>query len=175
MLRRHDQPFLALDNDAAAVQRHRDQKIPILFGDATRPELLARCGLQRARALVVTLNNAPAVEAVVVAARSVRPDLTIVARARDDQHAARLYELGVTDAVPETVEASLQLAENTLVDIGVPMGWVIASIHQRREEYRNLFRDKITGDREPRAMRSVQNDEESMIALRNEAAPVEHG
>ncbi|MDP8916092.1 MAG: potassium transporter TrkA, partial [Pseudomonadota bacterium] len=65
------------------------------------------------------------------------------------------YELGATDAVPETVEASLQLAENTLVDIGVPMGLVIASIHQRREEFRDLFRAKIEGDREPRAVRTA--------------------
>jgi CPA2 family monovalent cation:H+ antiporter-2 len=56
--------------------------------------------------------------------------------------------------VPETVEASLQLVENTLVDIGVPMGLVIASIHERREEYRQLFRATIGGDREPRAIRT---------------------
>ncbi len=51
-------------------------------------------------------------------------------------HAAQLYELGVDDAVPETIEASLQLSEAVLVDIGVPMGLVIASIHERRDEFR---------------------------------------
>jgi CPA2 family monovalent cation:H+ antiporter-2 len=93
------------------------------------------------------------VEDVVTCARSLRPDLVIVARARDHRHAARLYEMGVTDAVPETIEASLQLAENTLVDIGIPMGPVIASIHERRDEFRRLFREKVEGDREPRALR----------------------
>ena len=68
-----------------------------------------------------------------------RPDLTIVARARDARHAKRLYELGVTDAVPETIEASLQLSEAVLVDIGVPMGLVIASIHEKRDEFRKLL------------------------------------
>ena len=173
MLSRHDQPFLAIDNDPDSVQHHREQKVPVLYGDATRPELLARCGLKNAKALVITFNNPAAVEGVVVAARSVRPDLTIVARARDDLHAARLYEIGVTDAVPETVEASLQLAENTLVDVGVPMGWVIASIHERREEFRALFREKIEGDREPRAMRSAQNDEESRRAMTRDGAQPE--
>ena len=62
-----------------------------------------------------------------------------MARARDDRHAARLYALGVTDAVPETIEASLQLAENTLVDLGVPMGLVLASVHERRERFRDTF------------------------------------
>jgi CPA2 family monovalent cation:H+ antiporter-2 len=60
-------------------------------------------------------------------------------RARDARHAARLYELGATDAVPETIEASLQLSEAVLVDIGVPMGLVIASIHERRDEYRKVL------------------------------------
>ena len=68
------------------------------------------------------------------AARALRADLLIVARARDARHAARLYALGATDAVPETIEASLQLSEAVLVDLGVPMGPVIASIHERRAE-----------------------------------------
>jgi len=59
-----------------------------------------------------------------------------VARARDRAHAAELYRAGVTDAVPETLEASLQLAEAVLVDIGLPMGPVIVSIHEKRSQLR---------------------------------------
>ena len=55
-------------------------------------------------------------------------------RARDARHAAHLYAIGATDAVPETIEASLQLSEAVLVDLGVPMGPVIATIHERRAE-----------------------------------------
>ena len=61
-------------------------------------------------------------EEVVRLAHEIRGDLTIVARARDADHATELYELGATDAIPETIEASLQLAETVLVDIGVPDG-----------------------------------------------------
>jgi CPA2 family monovalent cation:H+ antiporter-2 len=64
------------------------------------------------------------------------PDLAIVARARDPEHAAILYKAGVTDAVPETLEASLQLSEAVLVDTGMPMGPVIASIHEKRAQLR---------------------------------------
>ena len=49
---------------------------------------------------------------------------------------AQLYKAGVTDAVPETVEASLQLSEAVLVDIGLAMGPVIASIHEKRSQLR---------------------------------------
>jgi CPA2 family monovalent cation:H+ antiporter-2 len=71
--------------------------------------------------------------------RAAHPKLTIVARARDAHHATTLYKLGVTDAVPETIEASLQLSEAVLADIGVPMGYVIASIHEKRDEYRRIL------------------------------------
>ncbi|OIQ64707.1 hypothetical protein GALL_537420 [mine drainage metagenome] len=86
-----------------------------------------------------------------------RPELTIVARARDARHAARLYELGATDAVPETVEASLQLSEAVLVEIGVPMGLIIASIHERRDEIRKeLNRPEALGGRTRRYRRPAR-------------------
>ena len=69
------------------------------------------------------MHTPSAVDAVVRLAREASADLTIVARARDAAHARALYKLGATDAVPETMEASLQLSEAALVDIGVPMGW----------------------------------------------------
>jgi CPA2 family monovalent cation:H+ antiporter-2 len=47
-----------------------------------------------------------------------------------------LYRAGASHAVPETLESSLQLSEAVLVDLGVPMGPVIASIHEKRDEYR---------------------------------------
>ena len=107
------------------------------FGDAARPEFLKRCGLETARAVIVTMDSPESAEAVVATARGLRPDLTIVARARDARHARRLYDLGATDAVPETVEASLQLSEAALVGLGIPMGPVIASIHEQRDVFRH--------------------------------------
>jgi CPA2 family monovalent cation:H+ antiporter-2 len=136
MLRRHDLPWVAAEQDARLVEQGRRAGEAIYFGDASVPEFLLRCGLADAPALVVTMDNPDGAEAIVAVARGLRPDLTIVARARDARHAARLYELGATDAVPETVEASLQLSEAVLVDLGVPMGLVIASIHERRDEFR---------------------------------------
>jgi CPA2 family monovalent cation:H+ antiporter-2 len=136
MLGRHDIDVTALDSDIDRVRTQRREGAPVWFGDAGRPELLAHSGLHSAAGLVVTLDEPGAAERVVELARRLRPDLTIVARARDEDHAHRLYECGATDAVPETFEAGLQLAENTLVDVGVPMGLVIASIHEKRDEVR---------------------------------------
>ena len=66
-------------------------------------------------------------------------------RARDARHAAHLYAIGATDAVPETIEASLQLSEAVLVDLGVPMGPVIATIHEKRAEMQAQIRTMAPG------------------------------
>jgi CPA2 family monovalent cation:H+ antiporter-2 len=139
MLSRHDRPWRAVDRDPRVVEAARREGLEAFVGDASRPELLSRVGLEGAPALVVTMDAPEVVEAVAAAARRLRPDLVIVARARDERQAARLYGLGVTDAVPETVEASLQLSEAVLVDIGTPMGLVIASVHEKRDEFRRAL------------------------------------
>jgi CPA2 family monovalent cation:H+ antiporter-2 len=152
MLARHGVPYLAIDQNPGLVRGHRAAGRPVYFGDSANPEFLRRCGIEGARALVVTLDAPRGIEAVVAAARDERPDLTIVARARDARHAAALYKLGVDDAVPENFEASLQLSEAVLVDIGVPMGLVIASVHERRDEFRKTLKtvDRASGEvREP--------------------------
>jgi CPA2 family monovalent cation:H+ antiporter-2 len=152
MLTRHGIPWVAADRDARNIEPARRAGINIFFGDASRPEFLKRCGLATAPALVVTMDSPEGTEAVVATSRELRPDLTIVARARDARHAQRLYELGATDAVPETIEASLQLSEAVLVDIGIPMGLVIASIHERRDEFRKMLnRPDALGGRTRRA------------------------
>jgi len=132
LLDAHALPWVAVDSDADRVASLRREGKPVYYGDITRPELLHRIGLQHARALVVTIDDRDRADALVGCARAARPDLLIVARARDGRHAARLYALGASDAVPETIEASLQLSEAVLVDLGVPMGPVIVSIHERR-------------------------------------------
>jgi monovalent cation:H+ antiporter-2, CPA2 family len=107
-----------------------------LFGDASLPELAERLQLGHAAALVLTMDNPVLVARIARRVRRWVPDLPIVARARDTRHAAQLYRAGVTDAVPETLEASLQLSEAVLVDVGLPMGPIIASIHEKRDELR---------------------------------------
>ncbi|MGE0829826.1 MAG: cation:proton antiporter, partial [Hyphomonadaceae bacterium] len=121
MLTRHKIAYLAIDADADVVAKAKREGASVYFGDVSRADFLHRCGLATAKALVVTMDAAAKTEDVVAAARAARADLLIVARARDARHAARLYARGATDAVPETVEASLLLSETLLVDIGVPM------------------------------------------------------
>jgi CPA2 family monovalent cation:H+ antiporter-2 len=139
MLSRHEIPFVAIDNSVTLVAEKRDAGVDIFWGNCMRREFLLRAGVAQARALVVTVEKPQAAEEIVRVAHEARADMPIVARARDAAHATHLYELGATDAIPETIESSLQLAETVLVDVGVPMGYVIASIHEKRDEFRKLL------------------------------------
>jgi CPA2 family monovalent cation:H+ antiporter-2 len=156
LLKEHGQTFIALDTDAAAVAAGRRDGFDVFYGDAGRGEMLLHCGVRSTRALIVTMDAPTKVDEVVTTARALRDDLILIARARDDQHAARLYGLGVTDAVPETTEAILQLAENTLVDLGVPMGLVLASIHEKRDQFRKTFQAAIPVERRGRTTRALR-------------------
>jgi monovalent cation:H+ antiporter-2, CPA2 family len=139
MLNVHKIPFIAVDSDARLVARARAAGKRVYYGDASRPNYLRGCGVETARAVVVTMDSPSGNEAVVATTRSLRQDVTLVARAATPPTPARSTSLGVTDAVPEAIEASLQLSEAVLVDIGVPMGFAIASVHEKREEYRKVL------------------------------------
>jgi K+:H+ antiporter len=139
MMREHNQAFVAVDSNIDTVARGRRDGFPTIFGDVSRPQLLENLDLERVSALILTMDDPVSVVQLTARVREAHPDLTIVARARDPDHAAALYRAGATDAVPETVESSLQLSEAVLVDIGVPMGPVIASIHEKRAELREAI------------------------------------
>ncbi len=139
MLEEHKIPYIAMDADAALVTRERRAGFPVYYGDAANPEFLKKCGLADAKAIAITMDNPARVDDVARTARAERADLKIIARARDERHAMRLYAAGVTEAVPETVESSLQLGESLLVEAGIPMGLAIASVHERRDTFRKLL------------------------------------
>lgn len=153
MLKIHGQRYLAVDADIDNVADARRAGHPVLFGDVARAELIDRLDLARARALILTMDDPVLTVRLARRMRALAPELPIIARARDPQHAAELYRAGVTDAVPETLESSLQLSEAVLVDLGVAMGPVIASIHEKRDELRQSIKAEAEIDREPRIRR----------------------
>jgi CPA2 family monovalent cation:H+ antiporter-2 len=136
MLTAHQRPYIAVDSNIDTVAACRREGVPIVYGDVARHELVDRLNLGHAAALVLTMDDPVLTVRLTRKVRAWCPGLAIVARARDAAHAAELYRAGVTDAVPETLESSLQLSEAVLVDLGIAMGPVIASIHEKRAELR---------------------------------------
>jgi len=149
MLDTHDKPYVAIDSDVDAVAAARKQGFQVAFGDVSRPGLIETMRLKEPSAFILTMDNPVLINRLARKLRNAFPDLPIVARARDTAHAAELYKAGVTDAVPETLEASLQLSEAVLVDLGVPMGPVIASIHEKRDQLRATLKAEAGLDHAP--------------------------
>lgn len=157
LLATHDVPHLLTDHDANVVVGGRADGLTVYYGDAKSAGFLKSCGIDDADAVIITINSAPEIDEVVDVVHAMRPDIQIVARARDGLHARKLYKRGVTDAVPETIEASLQLSEAALIALGQPAGPVIASIHEQRDVFRRELQEASgTTERPVRGLRASQ-------------------
>ena len=150
LLKTHNQKYLAVESNIDAVAKARREGHPIIFGNVSRNEMLDRLRLGHAKALVLTMDEPVLSVQIVKKVRAWVPDLPIIARARDIEHAAELYQAGATNAVPEALEGSLQLSEAVLVENGVAMGPVIASIHELRDIYRKQIQEDGDLEQEPK-------------------------
>lgn len=150
MLTRHGQAYVAVDSDSDTIEHSRRKGYQAVFGNAARADVLEKLGVARAPAVILTMDEPILAQRITRKLRANYPELSIVARARDSLHAAELYKAGASTAVPETLESSLQLSEAVLVDLGVPMGPVIASIHEKRDEFRERIRKGAALEHKPK-------------------------
>ncbi len=127
-------PFVALDMSVPRAQEARKNGEPVFYGDAARHDVLERVGADRAAAIVITLNDYAASTKGVASVRSKWPKLPVFVRAHDLTHSQELMELGATGIVPETLEASLQLASDVLHALGTPHDAVVPHMDRVREE-----------------------------------------
>ncbi|MGD9865513.1 MAG: monovalent cation:proton antiporter-2 (CPA2) family protein [Pseudodonghicola sp.] len=110
---------IVLDHDMETIQLMRRFGVKGFLGDPTRPELLKAAGLAKARVLVVALDDPDNVVKLVTYARRERPDLHIVARARDRNHVFALYKAGADDIVRELFDSSLRAGRYVLENVGL--------------------------------------------------------
>lgn len=112
--------YIVLDLDAARVAEARRRGLPVFFADAVRVEVMRLAGAASARAIVVTLDHPGRAHRAVELMRYAFPSVHVYARARDRHHGTLLKQAGATVAVPETLEASLQLGATVLRSVGAP-------------------------------------------------------
>jgi CPA2 family monovalent cation:H+ antiporter-2 len=155
MLTAHGKGYVAIDSDADLIARSNRKGYRATFGDAARGHALDRLGVERAPAVVLTMDEPVLAQRLTAKLRKAYPDLTIIVRARDLANATALYRAGASLAVPETLESSLQLSEAVLVDLGVAMGPVIASIHAKRDTFREQIRREAGLDYKPKLRTSI--------------------
>jgi CPA2 family monovalent cation:H+ antiporter-2 len=142
MLAVHGAPWLGIDSNPVIAKAARKEGLPVVFGNIDSETSIQRLGLDNARAMILTMDEPVLILRMVKRLRAAHADLPIIVRARDASHAAALYKAGASHAVPETLESSLQLSEAVLVDLGFPMGPVIASIHEKRDEFRQKIKEE---------------------------------
>lgn len=108
--------FIAVDLDPHRIIEARAAGLPVYFGDATRPEILEAVHVERARALVVAVDNPQVALRTVSMVRYIFPELKVYARAHDDAHARDLARAGADIVVPEMVATGRQLAGSIFKD-----------------------------------------------------------
>ena len=103
-------PYVAVDLDPHRIAAARQRNRPVFYGDITRPEIMAALHVERARSIVVALDDPKAAAQLVALVCYIFPNLKVYARAQDDAHAQELQKLGAHTVVPELVATGVKLA-----------------------------------------------------------------
>jgi len=138
--------FVALDLDPLRVREAQEAGDRVHYGDSTRHEILEAAGLSRARAVVVTYHAVPVTLKVLAHIRRLRPDMPVLVRTRDDSDLERLLDAGATEVIPETLEASLMLASQLLLILGIPVTRVVRRVREVRSDRYRLLRGVFYGE-----------------------------
>ena len=160
--------YVALDLDPDRVREATAAGEHVVYGNATRREMLIAAGVKRASVLVVTFSDLRAAENVLRQVREINPALPVVVRTIDEKDFDVLQRAGAAEVVPETLESSMMLASHALIHAGVPIGRVLKRIRQTRVARYRTLRGFFHGDSdhdeddhdpdEPR-LRSISLDE----------------
>ena len=140
-----DIPFIALDMDAGRITTCRQKGLPVFFGDARQIDTLKSAGAGRAKSMVVTIDQPEQADSIVAALVGNFPSLPIVVRAKDLAHGLHLESRGATQAVPEALEASLQLGASAMSTMGVGPDDVIEIIQNVRSDEHAALENTLTG------------------------------
>ena len=139
-------PYLILEMNPETVREERDQGELIFFGDATQEPVLETAGLERARILVVVINDAAAVRRITETARRLNPKICLIIRTRFLQEVPALYALGADEVIPEEFETAVEIFTRVLKKYLVPqedIGRLTADV--RSEGYRMFRTPTLSG------------------------------
>ncbi len=128
-----------LDSDVEAITKLRKSGYKAFLGDPVRPEMIEAAGLNEAKILVVAIDVPEKAATMVHYARRRRPDLCIIARAKDRDSYYRLYHAGATHVVRETFYSSVRAGQHVLESMGIP----VDEAEQRAEAYQRYERRTI--------------------------------
>ena len=132
-------PYVIAEMNGETVRQKRKEGELIAFGDITYPAILKYLGVERARALVLTLSDPAAARRAIAVARALNPRLNIITRTRYVNDIEDLYRLGASEVIPSEFETGIQIFNRVLQSYGVPINVVHKYISEiRKEGYEKL-------------------------------------
>lgn len=120
LLQEQGVPYLGLELDSKIVTEAWEAGESVYYADASRSEILMAAGIQRARLVVITVVDTEIAKLITEAARKKNKQIAIIVRARDDTYLEALIKLGATEVLPESLEASVMVAQRVLEKLELP-------------------------------------------------------
>ena len=140
VLRRTGVPYLVMELNAEAVREASDQGERIIYGDATRKEVLHHIRLDYARILVLAISDPIASRHTVSLARQMNPDIHIIVRTRYMSEMSDLRELGANEVIPEEFETSIEIFSRVLREYGIARHVIQRQVTAIRSEGYQMLR-----------------------------------
>lgn len=139
LMQQRNQPVLVLENSEGAIASLRKEKIPYIFGDADSALILVKARLEAAKALVIALPDPMSTRLLLTQAKSIAPQLDIIARAHTTKELDQLSQLGAGEVVQPEFEAALRLGTHLLETLGESDDSLDATIAKiRTDHYRSV-------------------------------------
>ncbi len=136
--------YIAIDMDQKRIKSARAQGFPVFYGDASNVKILRSAGADKAKMIVISLDNPKNIDKMIPLIRQHYPNLPIHSRAMDRQHCANLISQGANTTVSETLEVSLRLTEEILLGSGITSETIEKVIYEFRDDYYQDVVQKVT-------------------------------
>jgi len=138
-------PYIALDLDSVRVRHAHAAGEPVYYGDATDRNILDSLGIDRARLVIVSHNDVAASLKTLEYLKAAQPHLPVMVRTRDESRVNELLKAGAAEVIPETLEAGLMIASQSLLLLNVPSAHVMERIQEQRFQRYTLVRESFLG------------------------------
>jgi CPA2 family monovalent cation:H+ antiporter-2 len=135
--------YIAIDLDPGRISAARQAGDPVMYGDSSDEEMLAKVGLEHASAVVISFSDPHTSVRILHSIRRLRPQVPVLVRTTDDSRLKELQDAGATDVVPETFEASLMLVSHVLMLLNVPVTRVVRTIGEIRNDRYAVLRNIV--------------------------------
>lgn len=135
-------PYIILELNPATVREYRQKGEPIYFADATHPEILLKFGIQRAKALVITIGDSIATRKIIQIAKTLNPHIYIIVRTQFVREIEEILKLGADEVVPEEFETSIELFSKVLEFYQVPKNVINELLEEMRSGHYEVLREE---------------------------------